>query len=76
MTAQQKVQGGSRKPSEPHHASTGGVLLELAVLVCLLGGAFGIYRATQMKQALDIVLCLFGSVGGCALVCYLYFCRD
>jgi len=55
---------------------TGGVVLELAVIFGLLGGAFGIYKATQMTQALDIVLCLLGSVGGCGLVCYLYFCRD
>lgn len=73
----------SHVPAEknPHRASarrhlTGGAVLEFAVIGGLLAGAFGIFKATQMDQILDIVLCLFGSVSGCGLVCYLYFRRD
>ena len=47
--------------------------LELAVLACLVGGAVGVLKALQMEHAGDALLCLFGSLGTCGFVSYLYF---
>jgi len=56
-------------------ALSGGAVLDIAAIGGLLAGAYGIFTAPQMNQALDIVLCLFGCVAGCGLVCYFYFRR-
>jgi hypothetical protein len=56
-------------------STAGGVILEFAVLGGLLAGAVDIFKAMQMSRPGDILLCLFGSFTGCALICYLYFHR-
>jgi len=57
-------------------STSGSVLLELAVMGGLLGGAAGIFKAIQMERPTDILLCLFGSFTACGLICYVYFRRD
>lgn len=56
--------------------SCGGVVLELLVIILLLAGAFAILKAPAMEDPKDAMLCLFGSVSGCGLLCFLYFLRE
>jgi hypothetical protein len=51
----------------------GGILLNLAGLGCLIGGAIGIIQAVEMEQAGEGVLCLLASIAATSLVCYLFF---
>ena len=48
-------------------------LLNFAGGACLLGGGIGILQATQMERAIDIVICLVGSLAVCCCICYLWF---
>ena len=48
-------------------------LLNFAGGACLLGAGIGILRATEMERAVDIVICLVGSLAVCCCICYLWF---
>jgi CHASE2 domain-containing sensor protein len=50
--------------------------MELALAGLFLAGALAILLATRMENSNDALLCLFGAVSGCGLLCYLYFLRD
>ena len=47
-------------------------MLNFAGAACLLGGGIGILKATEMERAIDIVICLVGSVAVCCCICYLW----
>jgi len=51
-------------------------VLNLVALVCLIGGAVGALKATEMQRAGDAVLFLFMSISVSCFVCYLYFKND
>jgi len=57
------------------HASAETVV-GFAVIGCLVAGAVGIDKATDMQNGLDVLLCLLGSVAAFGMVFYIYFRRD
>jgi len=62
-----KEQKSVRNPLVTHR------LLNFAGGACLLGGGIGILKAAEMDRAIDIVICLVGSVAVCCCICYLWF---
>jgi uncharacterized integral membrane protein len=66
----------SAKPNSKPNRASGSAIMDFAVLGILLGGAIGMVKATQMENPLDVLICLLGSVTGCALICFVYFRRD
>ncbi len=48
-------------------------LLNFAGVACFLGGGIGIFKATEMERAIDIVICLVGSLAVCCCIGYLWF---
>jgi hypothetical protein len=51
-------------------------LLEYTALGSLGGAAVGTAGALRMEPGIDMLLCLIGSIGATALICYTYFSKD
>jgi len=65
-----------RDAVETKRISKASPVLNLVGLVCLIGGAVGALKATEMQRAADAVLFLFVSISVSCFVCYLYFKHD
>ena len=70
MTTETQTETESRKDAAESESRTDA--LDWAVFGCLAVGAVGIIKALSMDKALDILICLLGSVVAFSVVFYVY----
>ena len=73
MTTQAQTDTQSVKVDRNASAET---VVGFAVIGCLVAGAIGIDKATEMQNGLDVLLCLLGSVAAFGMVFYIYFRKN
>jgi len=64
------------QPAKVDRNASAETVVGFAVIGCLVAGAVGIDKATDMQNGLDVLLCLLGSVAAFGMVFYIYFRRD
>ena len=72
MTTQTQTDNPSVKVDRNTSAET---VVGFAIIGCLVAGAVGIDKATEMQNGWDVLLCLLGSVAAFGMVFYVYFRR-